>query len=200
LSRGEVAAGLRALFGSPAVRGPVLVAAGAIGLSGLVNAAVIGQVVDGLHLPATRLGLLSTAQGVGSIVGGLVVGRLLARRAPLAVAALGTTLFAAACACSAIPWWPAMIAGRVLAGFGLVPALIAGVTAVQTRTPGHLLGRVSATSNTVMFGPAAVTIPLGSALAHWGPTPLFLITAALAVATAHYRPRSTAAEPNPAVP
>ncbi|MCU7725636.1 MFS transporter [Actinoplanes sp. KI2] len=194
--RGEVRAGLRALFGNPAVRGPVLVAAAAIGLSGLVNAALIGQVVHGLHLPATRLGVLSTAQGVGSIVSGLLVGRLLARLSPPAVAALGTAIFAAACVCSSIPWWPALIAGGALSGLGLVLALIAGVTAVQTCTPGHLLGRVSATSNTVMFGPVAVAIPLGSALVGFGPTPLFLAAAALAAAAALYRPRSPAVQPS----
>ena len=106
------------------------------------------------------------------------------------MAALGTTVFAAACVSSSIPWWPAMIAGSALAGLGLVLTLIAGVTAVQTRTPDHLLGRVSATSNTVMFGPVAVAIPLGSALVHFGPTPLFLTAAALAGAAACYRPRS----------
>jgi hypothetical protein len=197
--RGEVRAGLQALFGNPAVRGPVLVAAAAIGLSGLVNAAVIGQVVHGLHLPATRLGFLSTAQGIGSIVSGLVVGRLLARRSPVAVATLGASVFAAACVSSSIRWWPAVIAGSALAGLGLVLSLIAAVTAVQTRTPDDLLGRVSATSNTVMFGPIAVAIPLGSALVHFGPTALFLIAAALAAAAACYRPRSTAAQPSPAL-
>jgi MFS family permease len=182
--RGEIRAGLAALFGNPAVRNPVLVAAAAIGLSGLVNAAVIGQVVHGLHLPATRLGFLSTAQGAGSILSGLLVGRLLARLSPLPVAALGTTVFAAGCVSSSIPWWPAMIAGSALAGLGLVWSLIAGVTAVQTRTPDNLLGRVAATSNTVMFGPVALAIPLGSAAVIFGPTPLFLVTAVLALTAA----------------
>jgi MFS family permease len=182
--RGEIRAGLDALFRNPAVRAPVLVAAAAIGLSGLVNAAVIGQVVHGLHLPATRLGFLSTAQGAGSIVSGLLVGRLLSRLSPLPVAALGAAVFATGCVSSSIPWWPAMIAGSALAGLGLVWSLIAGVTAVQTRTPDHLLGRVAATSNTVMFGPVAVAIPLGSAAVHFGPAPLFLATATLALTVA----------------
>ncbi|MFI5896055.1 MFS transporter [Actinoplanes sp. NPDC051513] len=193
--RGEIRVGLAALFGNPAVRAPVLVAAAAIGLSGLANAAVIGQVVHGLHLPATRLGYLSTAQGAGSILSGLLVGRLLARLSPLPVAALGATVFAAGCVSSSIPWWPAMIAGSALAGLGLVWSLIAGVTAVQTRTPDHLLGRVAATSNTVMFGPVALAIPLGSAAVHFGPTPLFLATAILsltAAATTLHQPKLAA--------
>jgi MFS family permease len=176
--------GFRALFRNPAVRVPVLVAAVAIGLSGLTNAAVIGQVVHTLHLPATRLGFLSTAQGAGSIVSGLLVGRLLARLAPTPVAALGATVFAAGCLSSSLPWWPAMIAGSALAGVGLPWALVAGVTAVQTGTPDHLLGRVAATSTTVMFGPVALAIPLGSATVHFGPSLLFVATAAACLTAA----------------
>ena len=53
-----------------------------------------------------------------------------------------------------------------MVGLGLAWALIAGITAIQTETPDHLLGRVAATSNTVMFGPVAGALPLGSALVH----------------------------------
>jgi MFS family permease len=183
-ARGDVREGLRALFGNPATRTPVLVAAVAIGLSGLTTAGVLAQLVDVLQLPATRLGFLSTAQGAGSIVSGLVVGRLLARFRPVTVAGAGTAVFAGGCLAWSVPSWPSMIAGSVLAGVGLVWALIAGMTAVQTGTPEHLLGRVGATSTTVMFGPVAVTIPLGSALVALGPlTPLLAaaVVAALAV-------------------
>ena len=180
----EIRAGLRGLFGNPPIRGPVLVAAAAIGLSGLTNAPVLAQVVHGLHLPATSLGYLSTAQGAGSIVSGLLAGRLLARLSPVRVAALGTALFAAGCASRAIPWWPATIAGSAVVGLGLPWPLIAGVTAVQTGTPAHLLGRVSAISGTVMFAPVALAIPLGATMVHFGPARSLLCAAALALAVA----------------
>jgi MFS family permease len=183
-ARGEIREGLAALFGNRAVRGPVLLAAVAIGLSGLTNAAVIDRVVHGLALPATHLGYLSTAQGAGSTVGGLVVGRLLARRAPMTTAAIGAAVFAAGCLAWCLPWLPALIAGSVLVGLGLPWALIAGVTAVQTGTPDHLLGRVAASSTTVMFGPVALTIPLGAAAVHWGARFPLLLAAALAIAVA----------------
>jgi MFS family permease len=196
-SRGEIRDGLRALFGNPAVRLPVLVAAVAVGLSGMTNAGVIAQVVHGLHLPATHLGFLSTAQGAGSIVSGLLVGRLLTRFGPATIAAVGTTIFAVACVAWSLPWWPSMIAGSVLAGVGLVWALIAGVTAVQTGTPDHLLGRVGATSTTVMFGPVAIAIPLGAAIVHFGPVTPLLTAGALALlasATGSTRRRAGAAQ------
>ncbi len=184
VGRGEIREGLRALFGNGAVRVPVLVAAAAIGLSGVTNAAVISRVVHGLGLPATYLGFLTTAQGAGSIVSGLVVGRLVARFGTVAVASLGAALFGVGCVASSLPWLPSMIVGSGLAGVGLVWALIAAVTAVQIGTPDRLLGRVSATSNTVMFGPVAVAIPIGAAVVHLGASAVLLVTAGLAVVAA----------------
>ncbi|GIE96841.1 MFS transporter [Paractinoplanes rishiriensis] len=180
----EIWAGLVALFGNPAVRVPVLMAAVAIALSGLTNAAVIERVVGGLGLPATHLGFLSTAQGAGSIVGGLVAGRLLARFAPVGVAAIGAAVFAGGCLAWCLPWWPALVVGSVLVGVGLPWTLIAGVTAVQTRTPDHLLGRVGASSTTVMFGPVALAIPLGSAVLQLGALVPLLVAAVVAFAVA----------------
>jgi MFS family permease len=195
-----VRAGLVALFGMRVVRLPVLVAAAVITLSGLTNAAVLARIVHDLHLPAAYLGFLATAQGAGSIVGGLLVGRLLARASAAVVAATGAAIFAAGCAVWCLPWWPAMITGSVLVGVGLPWTLIAAVTAIQTRTPEHLLGRVAATSTMLMFGPIALSIPLGSALIAFGARPplilvsvLALLTGALALRPAHRSPAEAGA-------
>ncbi|MDY7086875.1 MAG: MFS transporter [Actinomycetota bacterium] len=176
--------GLRALFSVPAVRNPVLLAAVAVGGSGLKDAAVLAHLVHDLHLPATHLGFLGTAQGAGSIVGGLIVGRVLARRSAITVAAAGAVVFAAGCVSQALPWFPAMVAGSLVIGVGLPWTLIAAVTAVQTLTPDHLLGRVAATSNTVMFGPVALGIPLGAAAIHIGAVVPLVVAAAASVAAA----------------
>jgi MFS family permease len=159
----SVRQGLIVLLREP-LRGPVLIAAAAIAVSGLTNAAVLSRLVGGLHLPATHLGFLSSAQGAGSILAGLLVGRLLARLPAVRVAGLGAVIFAVACLAWALPWWPSMVVGSVLAGLGLPWALIAAVTVIQTGTPEHLLGRVAATGNMVMFGPLAATIPFGAVL------------------------------------
>ncbi|SDT64009.1 MFS transporter [Actinoplanes derwentensis] len=178
----SVREGLLMLTAEP-LRSPVLLGMVAIGVSGLTNAAVLSQIVDGLGLPAAYLGVLSSVQGAGSIVAGLLVGRLLARAAAVRVALLGVLIFALSCVARSVPWWPAMIVGSLLAGAGLVWALIAAVTAVQTGTPGHLLGRVSATSNMALFGPMALTIPLGAALIGFGARAVLLIGAGLLVLT-----------------
>jgi MFS family permease len=183
-------AGVALLFRLPSVRIPVLVAAVAIAMSGLSNAAVLAHIVDDLHLPSSRLGLVTSAQGAGSIFSGLLVGRLLTRLGPTRVAVLGAVLFGAGRLTWAVPWFPPALAGSVVIGLGLPWTLIAGITAIQTETPDHLLGRAAAGSNTVMFGPVAAAIPLGSAMVHLGALPPTLLAAALAFAAAAYGTRA----------
>lgn len=172
------------LVSRPRVRNPALLAGVAIGLSGFTVASLYARVTEGLDLPSTFLGVLASAQGAGSISGGLVAGRVLARRGPATVAAAGAALFAAGCLLWCLPWWPALIAGSVTVGVGLPWTLVAAVTAVQTGTPDRLLGRVSATANTVMFGPIALTNPLGAAAVHAGARVPLIIAAAGALTAA----------------
>jgi MFS family permease len=182
--------GLAVLWRRPGIRVPVLVAAVAIGMSGFATASVYSRVTAVLGLPSTVLGVLAAAQGAGSIVAGLAAGRLITRTGVRAVAAAGAALFAAACAAWCLPWWPAMVAGSLLAGVGLPWTLIAGVTAVQTWTPDHLLGRVAATSTTVMFGPIALTNPLGAAAVQIRDRGPLLVAAAACLAVATWARRS----------
>ena len=176
--------GLSVLWGNRVIRVPVLVAGISIAMSGFGNSAVYATVTDRLGLSATTMGILASAQGAGSIAGGLGVGRLLARFGAVRVAACGAALFAAGGVVQSLAGWPLLVAGSVLIGIGLPWTLIAGVTAVQTNTPDALLGRVSATSITVMFGPNALAIPLGAAAVHLGSRPPLLTAAVVCLVTA----------------
>ncbi|WP_405431732.1 MFS transporter [Micromonospora sp. NBC_00617] len=177
-------AGLSVLSGQLTTRVPLVLAAVSIAMSGFTTAAVYAIVITDLRLPSTFLGVLASAQGAGSILGGLLVGRLLTRRGPAAVGVAGAVLFAAACVARCLPWWPATVAGAAIAGIGLPWTLVAAVTAVQTHTPPALLGRVAATANTVMFGPLVLAIPLGSAAVHLGGRPPLVAAAALCLTAA----------------
>ncbi|GAA2184559.1 MFS transporter [Micromonospora lupini] len=176
--------GLAVLSGQLTTRVPLVLAAVSIAMSGFTTAAVYTIVVIDLRLPSTFLGVLAGAQGAGSILGGLIVGRLLTRRGPAAVGVAGTVLFAVGCLARCLPWWPATVAGAAVAGTGLPWALVAAVTAVQTHTPPALLGRVAATANTVMFGPLVLAIPLGAAAVHLGGRPPLVAAAALCLTAA----------------
>ncbi|MCG5452672.1 MFS transporter [Micromonospora hortensis] len=177
--------GLVVLFGKRATGLPVVLAAVSIAMSGFTTAGIYAIVVTDLRLPTTFLGVLAGAQGAGSILGGLIVGRLIATRGPVAVGVVGTALFAIGCLARCLPWWPATVVGAMVAGVGLPWTLVAAVTAVQTHTPSARLGRVSATANTAMFGPLVVAIPLGSAAAvHLGARPPLMAAAAICLTAA----------------
>ncbi|WP_406083284.1 MFS transporter [Micromonospora zamorensis] len=191
--RNGLRTGLSVLFGQRVTRVPVTLAAVSIAMSGFTTAAIYAVVITELRLPTTFLGVLASAQGAGSIIGGLIVGRLLARRGPVAVGVAGTVLFALGLLARCLPWWPVTIAGALVAGVGLPWTLVAAVTAVQTHTPLALLGRVSATANTAMFGPLVVAIPLGAAAVHLGARPPLVAAVVIcltAVAVTHPRPGS----------
>ncbi|MET8146746.1 MFS transporter [Actinoplanes sp. NPDC049668] len=179
-----VRAGLAVLAGTPLLRWTVALAAVAIATSGFATAAQFQVVTADLGLAATFLGVLLSAQGAGSIVAGLVAGRVIARRGVVFVAVAGAALFAAGLLARCLPWWPALVVGAVIGGIGLPWTLIAAVTAVQTHTPREMLGRVSATANTAMFGPIALATPLGAAAVHLGARPALLIGAAGCLAAA----------------
>ncbi|TCC00553.1 MFS transporter [Micromonospora zingiberis] len=176
--RGAARAGLAVLFGSASIRLPLTLAATAIGMSTFVTAAGYEIVTGVLGMPAAFLGVLLSTQGAGSIAGGLVVGRLIARFGPATVAVVGAALFGASCLARGLPWWPAVLAASVVAGVGLPWTLVAAVTAVQTHSPDELLGRAAATATTVMFGPIAVATPLGSAAVLLGARPPLVLAAA----------------------
>ncbi|MFI6130591.1 MFS transporter [Micromonospora sp. NPDC051141] len=164
-------AGLAAVLGRRAVRVPVTLAAVSIAMSGFTTAALYTVVTTELALPSTFLGVLASAQGGGSVLAGLAVGRLVDRWGAVAVGVAGTALFAAGCLGRCLPWSPATVAASVVIGVGLPWTLVAAVTAVQTHTPPALLGRLSGTANTLMFGPITLAIPLGSAAVRLGGRP-----------------------------
>jgi MFS family permease len=173
--------GVRLLGRDPRIRVPVVLAAVSIAMSGFLGSAVFALVTR-LHLPATVLGVLGSAQGAGSIAGGLVAGRVLRRHGPDRVAAAGAVIFATGLLCRCLPWPAALVAASVLIGIGLPWTLIAAVTAVQRYAPDAARGRVAATSTTAMFGPNALAIPLGAAAVHLGGVVPHLMAAALVVA------------------
>ncbi|SBT65988.1 Major Facilitator Superfamily protein [Micromonospora sediminicola] len=177
-------AGLAVLLRRRAVRVPVALAAVSIAMSGFTTAPLYAVVVTELALPSTFLGVLAGAQGAGSVLAGLAVGRLVGRWGEVGVGIAGTALFAAGCLGRCLPWWPATVAASVVIGVGLPWTLVAAVTAVQTRTPATVLGRVAGTANTAMFGPITLAIPLGSAAVHVGGRPPLLAAAATCLAAA----------------
>lgn len=160
----EMSLGVRYVVGTEGLRRIVFTVAVALLVVGFTET-LIYQIVDvGLHRPPTFLGVLLSIQGVGAIAGGLSSGRLMRRigdgrlvgaglvagavgallviAANLPMVAMGTAVFGVA-----VPW--------VVVGFG---------TAIQTRTPLLLQGRVAAAAEGIVVAPQTASIAVGAAL------------------------------------
>jgi MFS family permease len=160
----QLADGLGYLRRHALLRHLVLCTGAAMLLMGLTGAMAYAVVDDGLHRPPEFLGVLTAAQGVGSVVSGLATGPLLRRVTERRLLAGALVIFGLGLALRATPWETAVAAGSVAVGLGVPAVLIATMTAVQRETPGALTGRVAATANTVTFAPGTLALAAGAAL------------------------------------
>ncbi|MFE1405491.1 MFS transporter permease [Streptomyces sp. NPDC058770] len=132
------------------------------GSASLAALAVFAMWLPVLFGPA--LGAVADRLRAGSVAVGLLAGPLLRRMDERVFAAAGTAVFAVAIALRALPYDAVALAGSAIIGFGLPCVLIAAMTAVQRETPDAVLGRTSATANTLMMVPNAVALALGAGL------------------------------------
>jgi MFS family permease len=106
---------------------------------------VLGAVMTDRHMGgASAWALILSAQGAGSILGGLAMQRLRPRR-PLVVATLATFAFAGPVACLAfgVPT-VGVAAASALSGVGVAVFVTLWESTIQREIPTHLLSRVAA--------------------------------------------------------
>ena len=160
--RGATAEGVRHLRGDTVLR-PLVLAGGVTMLCAGVSGALTYAVVEDLgHSPAYA-GVLYAVQGAGSVTVGLLSGPGLRRLGARRFAGYGIGLLAVAVAVRAVPYDPVAWACAAAIGVGLPAALIAVLTEVQRRTPGPLLGRVTATATTLVYTPNVIGLAAGAA-------------------------------------
>ncbi|MFJ8145103.1 MFS transporter [Streptomyces sp. NPDC096048] len=173
--RRRTAEGARYLWGRPRLR-PLVVAGGVMMLCAGVCGPTVYAVVESLgHSPAYA-GVLYACQGAGSVAVGLLAGPALRRLGERRFAAAGIALLAVAVAVRAVPYDAVALASGAAAGAGMPAVLIAALTAVQHETPGPLLGRVTATANSLIFLPNVLGLAAGAALVETVGLPLLLPT------------------------
>jgi len=180
----QTAQGVRHLWEHPVLR-PLVAAGGATMLLAALAGSTVYAVVDRLgHSPAYA-GVLYAFQGAGSVAAGLVSGSALRRLGARRFAAAGMALTGAAAAARAVPSDPVALVSCVAGGLGLPCVLIAAFTAVQRETPGPLLGRATATANTLVFTPNVLGLALGAGLVELaGPGLLLPLYGVVLLATA----------------
>jgi Major Facilitator Superfamily len=155
----ETAEGVRHVGACPLVR-----AGGTTMLLASLSSTTVYAVVDRLGHSPTYTGVLYAVQGAGSVTAGLVSGAALRRLGGRRFGAAGIALTALAVAARAVPSDAVALASAAAIGLGLPCVLVAAFTAVQQRTPGPLLGRATATANTLVFTPNVIGLGVGAGL------------------------------------
>ncbi|MEV8597717.1 MFS transporter [Streptomyces sp. NPDC052012] len=178
--RGRTAEGVRYLRSHPVLR-PLALAGGVTMLCAGLSGALTYAVVEDLGRSPAYAGVLYAVQGAGSVVIGLCSGPALRHLGERRLAAWGIALLAAAVALRAVPDDVLALACSAAIGAGLPAVLIATLTAVQRETPGTLLGRVTATANTVVFTPNVAGLAAGAALVELTDHRLLLVLLGLAL-------------------
>ena len=160
----EMVAGAVHVARTVALRQMVMAVAVALLVIGFMETAIFGVIGEGLHKAPSFLGVLSSVQGLGAVVGGLTAARILRRVGDGRLVAAGMAMVAAGVALLATAILPVVMAGMVLAGAGIPWIVIGFATAVQTRTPARLQGRVYSATDTLLGGPQVFSIALGAGL------------------------------------
>jgi len=109
-------------------------------------------------------GVMATLQGVGAIAGGLTAAPLVRRFGELKTASLGLALFGVCSLILTLPSLGLVLFAFPVAGAGIAWLIVGYGTALQTRTPLAIQGRVSAAADLVATLAQTTSIATGAAL------------------------------------
>jgi MFS family permease len=161
---GGMAAGFRFIWAEPVLRAIML----ALGLSvltvGFSESALFSVVTAGLRRSASFLGVLTTVQGVGAVLGGMSAAPLLKRVSEPALLALALACMTLAMLALTSPDLAVVLAGMAVAGLAGPWLSVAGITAFQRRTPAAKTGRVFGVLRLALTIPQTASLAIGAAL------------------------------------
>jgi MFS family permease len=160
----EVGAGLKHLFGPPALRRVTLGFAIAVTAIGMAETLVFAYVDQGLHRSPAFVSVLVCVQGIGGLSGGLLAARVIRRLGEVGTAGLGVLLFAVGFGGFAYTNLVLGFGCAILVGLAIPIAVVALNTLLQRTTPGPVMGRVAAAAEAVIGTPQTLSIVLGAAL------------------------------------
>jgi MFS family permease len=160
----EVLQGARHLFRTPDLRRMVIVFGLALCVVGTLEPAVFALADQGLHRTPEFVGLLGMLEGLGSVAGGILAGRVLRSGKELTVLGAGSLVAGLGLAPLALARLAPVFAGLFAVGVGIAALNVGYFTLLQRRTGNELQGRVFAASETILNLPYAASIGLGAAL------------------------------------
>ena len=177
--RVELTAGLRHLWRSALLRRLAVTTVVFSVAIGMVEPTVYALVGDGLHRPPEFVGVLVSVQGVGAILGGILVSAAIRRVSEPSLIVVGLTVIAAGAGLCAVPALPTAIVGFGLVGVGLPVLGVAIATLLQRSTPNAVMGRVAAGYDMISTVPTTASIALGAVLVGVWPYQVILGVAAV---------------------
>ena len=160
----EVTAGIEHIWRVPILRELTMGTAAVMLVAGFTETLMFALTNKGLHHAPSFIGVIASAQGVGSTAGGLTAAAVMRRAGDLRLAAFGVVLFCVGDAMWLFPNVPTVLAGTAVAGLGIVWAVVSLATAYQRRSPSEVQGRVAAAANMLFSVPQTISIALGAAL------------------------------------
>ena len=182
----EVTAGIRHIWETLPLRQVVLGISIALLVVGFAET-LIFSVIAALGEKPSFFGVFATIQGTGSIAGGLTAGALVRRLGEVRLVGLGLALFAVADLCLIAPSLGVVLVAGPIAGVGVAWAIVGFSTALQTRTPLGIQGRVSAAADLTLGIAQTASIGTGALLATVVDFRiLFAVMAAVVLASAGY--------------
>src|SRR5262249_9408352 len=160
----EVLAGARHIVRTPALLQIILTCGVCLLVVGFSETVIFAVLDQGLHRPTSFFGVLSSLQGVGAIAGGVTAARVLRRVGDATLVGIGMALFAIGDLSFVSKSLPLVLVGIAVAGAGVAWLIVGFGTAIQTRTPDRLQGRVFSAADMAISTPQTVSIALGAAL------------------------------------
>jgi MFS family permease len=192
----EVTAGLRHVWETLPLRQIVSGVALALLVVGF-SETLIFSVIAALGKQPSFFGVFATIQGIGSIAGGLTAAVVLRRMGEVRLVGLGLACFALADLALIAPSLGVVLIAGPVAGVGVAWAIVGFSTALQTRTPLAIQGRVSAAADLTLSIAQTVSIATGAVLSTVVDYRiLFVVMAAVVLSSAGYL--LTRREPTPA--
>jgi MFS family permease len=191
----DVTAGLRHVWETLPLRQIVSGVAVALLVVGF-SETLIFSVLAALGKPPSFFGVMATIQGVGSIAGGVTAAAVLRRVGEVRLVGMGLAMFALADLCLIAPSLGIVLVAGPFAGVGVAWAIVGFSTALQTRTPLPIQGRVSAAADLTLSIAQTTSIATGAILSTVVDYRiLFVVMAAVVLASAGYL--LTRREPTP---
>ena len=182
----EVTAGIEHVWRTLPLRQIVMGATVALLVIGFAET-LIFSVIAHLGKHPSFFGVMAALQGVGSIAGGITAAALVRRLGDVRTVGIGLGLFGLGDLLLAVHSLPIVLVGFFLAGVGIVWAIVAFSTALQTRTPLAIQGRVSSAADVSLSIAQTTSIATGAALSTLVDSRILLVAmAAVAAASAVY--------------